>query len=70
MLSFAAIGRLVLSPGRFVQETISELKLVTWPTRRQTIQSTLIVVLLSVFVGLCIGGFDFVYVKAFGLLFK
>lgn len=67
---FAAIGRLVLFPLGFLQEVILELKQVTWPTRKQTINSTSIVVLFSVFVGLCIGGLDFIFVKAFGLLIR
>lgn len=67
---FAAIGRLVLFPFRFIQEVIAELKQVTWPTRKATVQSTAIVIGFSVFVGICIGGLDFVFVKAFGLLFK
>ncbi len=67
---FAAIGRLVLFPFSFVKEVMTELKQVTWPTRKQTITSTTVVVLFSVFVGICIGGLDFIFVKAFGLLLK
>lgn len=67
---FATIGRLVLFPFGFIQEVIAELKQVTWPTRKQTMQSTAIVVLFSVFVGIVIGGLDFIFVKAFGLFFK
>lgn len=67
---FAAIGRLVLFPFGFITEVIQELRKVTWPSRNETIRSTAIVIFLSVFVGVCIGGLDFVFVKAFGLLLK
>jgi preprotein translocase subunit SecE len=67
---FAVIGRLVLFPFGFIREVIEQLKQVTWPTRKQTMQSTAIVVLFSVFIGIVIGGLDFIYVKAFGLFFK
>lgn len=67
---FEGVGHIVLFPFGFIQEVIAELKQVTWPTRKQTVQLTAIVILFSVFVGMCIGGFDFIFVKAFGLLFK
>ena len=67
---FATIGRLVLFPFGFVREVIAELQQVTWPSRAETIRSTAIVMLFSIFVGICIGGLDFVFVKAFGLLLK
>ena len=67
---FAAIGQLVLFPIGFIGEVLEELKQVTWPTRKATLQSTAIVIVFSVFVGICIGGLDFLFVKAFGLLIK
>lgn len=67
---FLSIGRAVLFPFGFVKEVMAELGHVTWPTRKATIQSTLIVMFFSVFVGVCIGGLDYIFVKAFGLLIK
>lgn len=67
---FAAIGRLVLFPLLFVREVLAELRQVTWPSRKETTQSTAVVILFSVFVGICIGALDFIFVKAFGLLIK
>jgi preprotein translocase subunit SecE len=46
---------------RFVRETRSELKKVTWPTREQTIRLTGIVIAFSAVVGLLMGGVDFIF---------
>lgn len=47
------------SPIVFVQEVISELKKVTWPTFEQTRNMTMLVIVVSVLVGLYIGALDF-----------
>ncbi len=44
---------------RFVGETIAELKKVVWPTRKQATNLTIIVILVSIFVGLILGVIDF-----------
>ena len=46
----------------------SELKKVQWPTRKQTINNTLIVIACVVVVGVFIALFDFVAGEAIGLL--
>jgi preprotein translocase subunit SecE len=53
---------------RFIRETRSELKKVTWPTREQTTRLTTIVIAVSVAVGAMIGGVDFVFQQFFSLL--
>ena len=53
---------------RFIRETRSELKKVTWPTREQTTRLTTIVIAVSVAVGAMIGGIDFVFQEFFSLL--
>ena len=40
---------------RFVRETIGELKKVTWPSRKQTIGSTAVVILLVIIISLFLG---------------
>ena len=54
--------------SRFIRETRSELRKVTWPTRQQTINLTAIVIAVSVGVGLFMGGLDFVFEKLFQVL--
>ena len=48
---------------QFARETISELKKVTWPTRQQTVNLTLLVVLVSVAVGIMLGVIDWVFLQ-------
>lgn len=45
----------------YIKETIAELKLVRWPTRKETINLTVIVIAISVLVGAYVGGLDFVF---------
>ena len=52
---------------RFLDESWSELKKVTWPTRQQTLNLTFLVFLVSFVVGVFISVFDFVFSQ--GLLF-
>lgn len=58
------------SPVTFVQETISELQKVVWPTRAEVIRLTVVVVIISLVVGLYIGGLDYVLVKAVEYIVK
>ncbi|MBA3307149.1 MAG: preprotein translocase subunit SecE [Chloroflexi bacterium] len=46
---------------RFVGESYSELKKVTWPTREQTRNLTVLVFLISAVVGAYIGFFDLLF---------
>jgi preprotein translocase subunit SecE len=43
----------------FLKDTRGEMKRVTWPTRKQTINYTLIVIAISVVVAALLGLFDF-----------
>ena len=46
---------------RFVQDIISELRKVSWPTREETMRLTAVVVVVSVAIGLGLGGVDIVF---------
>lgn len=54
----------------YFKETKTELKHVIWPSRRQTIYYTLIVIALSVIVGYYLGVFDFIFSKGLELLIQ
>jgi len=43
----------------FVGETIAELKKVVWPTRRETVYLTMLVLVVSIAVGAFLGVIDF-----------
>jgi len=46
---------------RWVEDIISELRKVTWPTRQDTFNLTVVVVVVSVAVGLTLGGIDLLF---------
>ncbi len=47
----------------YIKETKGELKHVSWPTRRQTVIFTIIVILISVGTALFLGFFDFIFTQ-------
>ena len=49
---------------RFIEESWSELKKVTWPTREQVRNLTVLVFVISAVVGVYIGFFDIVFTEA------
>ena len=44
----------------YIQEVIQELKKVSWPSKEQTINKTVLVIVVSLAVALYIGGIDFI----------
>ena len=46
---------------RWLEDIISELRKVTWPTRQETANLTMVVVVVSVAVGLALGGIDLLF---------
>lgn len=58
------------TPFSFFRETRDELKKVVWPTRQETIRLTFVVIVVSLLVGLFLGGLDFVFVKIIGTIVK
>ena len=52
---------------RFFQETISELRKVSWPTRREAIRLTEIVLIVIGVMAIFLGGLDWIYSKIFGV---
>ncbi|KND48488.1 MAG: preprotein translocase, SecE subunit [Parcubacteria bacterium C7867-005] len=45
----------------YLRDTRGELKHVSWPTRKQTIAFTVVVILVSVFVSIYLGFFDYIF---------
>ena len=46
---------------QYILDSIAEMKKVVWPSRRQTIQYTIIVIVLSVGLALLLGALDYVF---------
>lgn len=49
--------------GGFFSGTWAELKKVTWPSKEETLRLTIVVLLLSAFVGLLLGVADYAFSK-------
>jgi preprotein translocase subunit SecE len=58
------------APVRFIREVLAELKRVNWPTRQETIKLTVLVIIISVIVGIFIGGTDALFVKLTSVLYQ
>jgi preprotein translocase subunit SecE len=48
---------------KFLGEVKNEIDKVTWPTRNETVTLTIIVVIISVIVGLYLGGLDLLFTE-------
>ncbi|HVZ12196.1 MAG TPA: preprotein translocase subunit SecE [Patescibacteria group bacterium] len=54
----------------FLTEVRSELEKVTWPTNQDVIRLTSIVILISLIVGIYLGGADYLFTELLGILVK
>ena len=52
---------------RYFRETYFELKKVSWPSRREAVNLTVIVILVTTFLAILLGLIDWVYTLIFGL---
>lgn len=60
----------MVSPAAYFSEVIRELKKVTWPSRKQTLNKTLLVIAISLILAVYLGGIDFVFQKLTEALIK
>jgi len=58
------------TPVIFLKEVQEELKKVVWPTRDEVIRLTSVVILISLIVGLFLGGVDFILAKLVQVFIK
>ncbi len=52
----------------FFKEVKAEFKQISWPKRESIIQSTIVVIFISVIVSLILGGFDYLFIKGMALI--
>lgn len=45
----------------YLDEVKSEMARVVWPTRKQVVELTILVIFISIIVGIYVGGLDFVF---------
>jgi len=57
-----------MNPIQFIKETQRELSKVTWPSRQQTQDMTILVIAASVLVGVYLGALDFAFQKLMGFI--
>jgi preprotein translocase subunit SecE len=55
-------------PIEFVRDVRSELRKVAWPSSRETVNLTVVVIALSAAVGMFLGGVDFLFQELFRFL--
>jgi preprotein translocase subunit SecE len=58
------------SPTKFLKEVKAELKKVVWPSRKEVVKLTIIVVIVSIIIGAYIGVLDFIFTGLMNLLVK
>ena len=56
------------NPIDFIRDVRSELRKVNWPSQRETINLTAVVLAFSIAVGLLLGGIDFLFQELFRFL--
>lgn len=56
--------------SRYFSEVMLELRKVSWPTREETIQMTVLVVVVSAIVSAYLGGLDYLFTQLTTLLLK
>ena len=55
---------------KFISEVIAEMKKVSWTTRQELVDSTLIVILSSFLLGLFVGAIDFIFSRGISVIIK
>ena len=55
---------------RYIKETRSELRKVTWPTRQEALNLTLIVVGFTILMAALLGAIDYVFAWVFSLIIR
>ncbi len=53
---------------KFFQETIGELRKVSWPTRREALRLTWIVIGVIFVMAIILGGLDYIYSRIFAVI--
>ncbi len=57
-------GRLTAPLSQYLRETLAEMRKVTWPTRQESFNLTVLVLAVMIFLALVLAGLDATYVWA------
>jgi preprotein translocase subunit SecE len=55
---------------KFINEAVAELKQVVWPSKKQIVKLTVVVIGVSLITGLFIGGLDYLFTQLIGKIVK
>lgn len=55
---------------RFFRETTGELRKVNWPTRREAVKLTQVVIIVMILFAIFLGGLDYLFLQFFAWLFR
>lgn len=61
---------MAISPIAFIRESVDELRKVVWPTKQEIIRLTIAVLIISLVVGLFLGGIDFLLTKTIDVVLR
>lgn len=64
----AGAGSVIAKSRGYLSDSIAELKKVSYPTRQQTIQATLVTLVIVFFVAICLFLLDLVFAKVMELI--
>lgn len=56
------------SPAEYIRNVRIELKKVEWPTKQHIYKATILVIIVSIIVGIYLGGLDYLFTNLFGIL--
>lgn len=59
-----------MNPVTYIKDTLAELKLVSWPSRKKTVQLSAIVVAVSLIMAFYVGALDFGFTNLLKTLLK
>lgn len=55
---------------QYIREVRAELTRVTWPTRQEALQLTIVILVVSLVVGIYVGGLDLLFTNLLGIILK
>ena len=61
---------MIVKIRKFIGEVLAEMKKVSWTTRRELVDSTLIVILSSFLLGIFVGVIDFAFSKGVAVIIR
>lgn len=62
------LQRIWIGFRRYINETLGELRKVQWPTRKEAINLTIVVLVVSIVMAFFLGGLDFIFSRILSLI--